>query len=331
MKQLVVQFLAVGVSSFLVTAILCHYIIPALEKKHIGQSIRAEGPQSHLTKAGTPTMGGICFITGMLLVLLAVAIIFFVNGKQNQLIPLALTLCLALANGLIGLLDDYKKLLRKENEGLTAQQKFLLQCLVAALYLVVLTVTDNIDTSIHIPFTDIMLELGIGYYAAAMLFIVGIVNSVNLTDGVDGLATSMTIVVTAFIAFVGLNYLNVSMTLLAALLMGSLLAFLRKNCHVADVFMGDTGSLFLGGALAGAAFVINDMFAVAIGCGMFVFEMITVIIQVVVFKASGRKKRVFKMTPIHHHYELSGWSENKIVLVFSAITLALCVAAWFAL
>jgi phospho-N-acetylmuramoyl-pentapeptide-transferase len=276
-------------------------------------------------------MGGICFITGMLLVLLAVAIIFFVNGKQNQLIPLALTLCLALANGLIGLLDDYKKLLRKENEGLTAQQKFLLQCLVAALYLVVLTVTDNIDTSIHIPFTDIMLELGIGYYAAAMLFIVGIVNSVNLTDGVDGLATSMTIVVTAFIAFVGLNYLNVSMTLLAALLMGSLLAFLRKNCHVADVFMGDTGSLFLGGALAGAAFVINDMFAVAIGCGMFVFEMITVIIQVVVFKASGRKKRVFKMTPIHHHYELSGWSENKIVLVFGAITLALCVTAWFAL
>ena len=329
MKQLVVQFLAVGVSSFLVTAILCHYIIPALSRKHIGQSIRAEGPKSHLSKAGTPTMGGICFITGMLLLLLAVAVAYFINGKQDQLIPLSLTLCLALSNGLVGLFDDYKKLVHKRNDGLKAWQKFLLQCIAAALYLLLMTLSGHIDTALHIPFTDIMLDLGVGYYAAAMLFIVGIVNSVNLTDGIDGLATSMTVVVTAFVAFVGLNYLNVSMTLLSAALMGSLLAFLRKNCHVAEVFMGDTGSLFLGGALAGAAFMMNDMLAMAIGCGMFVFEMISVIIQVTVFQL--RNKRVFRMAPVHHHFEAKGWSENKIVLVFSAVTLALCVIAWFAL
>ncbi len=329
MKQLVTQFLAVGVSSFLVTAILCHYIIPALSKKHIGQSIRAEGPKSHLSKAGTPTMGGICFIMGMLIALFGVAVVYVFRARQNELIPLALTLCLALFNGLVGLYDDYKKLMKKRNEGLKAGQKFLLQCLSAALYLFIMTLSGHIDTVIHIPFTDIMLDLGVGYYAGAMIFIVGLVNSVNLTDGIDGLATSVTLVVTAFVAFVGLNYLNVSMTLISAALIGSLLAFLRKNCHVAEVFMGDTGSLFLGGALAGAAFMINDILVMVIACGMFIFETLSVVIQVTGFKLTN--KRVFRMAPVHHHFEDKGWSENKIVVVFSLVTLALCVLAWLGL
>ncbi len=329
MKQLVNEFLAVGVSSFLVTAILCHYIIPALQKKHIGQSIREEGPRSHRKKAGTPTMGGICFITGMLIVLLGVVIYYAVRGKQAQLIPLALTVSLALGNGLIGLYDDYKKLMKKRNEGLKAGQKFALQGIVAALYLVIMTWSGHIDTALHIPFTDIMLDLGFAYYIGAWFFIVGVVNSVNLTDGIDGLATSVTLVFTAFAAFVGLNFLNSSMTLLAALLIGSLLAFLRKNCYVADVFMGDTGSLFLGGTVAGVAFMLGDMIAVMIAGGIYILEAVSVMIQVGVFKLTS--KRVFRMAPIHHHFEAYGWSENKIVIVFSLVTLILCVGAWFAL
>ncbi len=329
MKQLVNEFLAVGVSSFIVTAILCHYIIPALQKKHIGQSIREEGPRSHRKKAGTPTMGGICFITGMLIVIAAVAVLYFIRGRQRELIPLALTLCLALFNGLVGLYDDYKKLMKKRNEGLKAGQKFALQCLAAALYLLIMTLSGNIDTSLHIPFTDKMVELGIAYYVFAMLFIVGVVNSVNLTDGIDGLATSVTLVVTAFAAFVGLNYLNVPMMLISAAMIGSLLAFLRKNCYVAEVFMGDTGSLFLGGAISGLAFMVNDMLAVMLAGGIFIFEALSVIIQVGAFKLTS--KRVFRMAPVHHHFEALGWSENKIVLVFSIVSLGLCVLAWFGL
>ncbi len=329
MKRLVIEFAAVIVSSFLVTAILCHYIIPALQKKHIGQSIREEGPKSHRKKAGTPTMGGICFIVGMLTVLAILAILYFVQGRQGELIPLALTMCLGVFNGLIGLYDDYKKLTKRKNEGLKSGQKFSLQCIAAAAYLAIMTLSGHIDTSLHIPFTDIMLELGALYYVGATFFIVGIVNSVNLTDGIDGLATSVTLAVTIFVAFVGLNYLNVSMTLLSAALIGSLLAFLRKNKHVAEVFMGDTGSLFLGGAIAGTAFMINDMLAVAIACGVFIFETLSVMIQVTVFKLIN--KRVFLMAPVHHHFEYKGWSENKIVLVFSTVTLCLCAVAWFAL
>ncbi len=329
MKRLVIEFAAVTVSSFSVTAILCHYIIPALQKKHIGQSIREEGPKSHRKKAGTPTMGGICFIVGMLIVLAALAVLYMTKGRQRELIPLALTMCLGVTNGLVGLYDDYKKLTKRRNEGLRAGQKFALQCVSAAAYLVIMTLSGHIDTTLHIPFTDMVLELGIMYYVGAMFFIVGIVNSVNLTDGIDGLATSVTLAVTVFVAFVGLNYLNVSMTLLAAALIGSLLAFLRKNKHIAEVFMGDTGSLFLGGVIAGTAFMINDMLALAIACGVFVFETVSVMIQVSVFKLTN--KRVFRMAPVHHHFEDKGWSENKIVLVFSAVTLCLCAAAWFAL
>ena len=329
--MLITQFLAVGVSSFAITAILCHFIIPMLSAKHIGQSIRAEGPKSHLGKAGTPTMGGICFIMGMLAVLLVATVIYFIMGDQRELIPLALTVCLALFNGLVGLYDDYKKLVHKRNEGLKAGQKFALQCLAAALYLVIMTISGHIDTLLHIPFTDITLDLGAGYYVGAMFFIVGIVNSVNLTDGIDGLATSVTLVVTVFIAFVGINYLDASMTLMSAALIGSLLAFLRKNCHVAEVFMGDTGSLFLGGAIAGAAFMLNDMLVMVIACGVFVIEALSVIIQVFVFKIAN--KRVFLMAPVHHHFEhlKKPWSENRIVIVFSVASLIFCVLAWFGL
>ena len=326
-EQLLTEFLAVVVSSFAVTAILCHYIIPLLASKHIGQSIREEGPKSHFSKAGTPTMGGICFIMGMLVVLSAVAVIYATRGTQSKLMPMALTMCLALSNGFVGFFDDYRKLMKKQNEGLTAGQKFLLQCVCAAVYLWIMTLTGHIDTALHIPFTDIVIDLGFGYYVGAMFFIVGLVNSVNLTDGIDGLATSVTLAVTAFVAFVALNMLHASMTLVAGALIGSLIAFLRKNRHVAKVFMGDTGSLFLGGAMAGAAFMINDLLVMVIACGVFIFEMLSVVIQVSVYKMTH--KRVFRMAPVHHHFEALKWSENKIVIVFSLATVALCALAWF--
>ena len=276
-------------------------------------------------------MGGICFIMGMLAALLIVAIVYAAKGTHRQLVPMALTMCLALFNGLIGLYDDYKKLIHKRNEGLSAGQKILLQCIAAATYLVIMTFAGHIDTGLHIPFTDKVLELGALYYVGAMFFIVGIVNSANLTDGIDGLATSVTIVITVFLAFVGLSYLNVSITIISAALIGSLLAFLRRNCYVADVFMGDTGSLFLGGAMAGAVFMINDMLVMLIACGVFVIEALSVVIQVAVFKTVN--KRVFLMAPIHHHFEhlKKAWSENKIVLVFSFASLVFCVIAWFGL
>ena len=251
------------------------------------------------------------------------------RGEQRELIPLALTLGLSLANGLVGFVDDYNKLIKKQNEGLKAYQKFLLQILVAAIYVFALTVLGYIDTSLSIPFTNISIELGWGYYVFAIVLIAGIVNSVNLTDGIDGLATTVTLVVSGFFAFVAFNMLNPSLTLMSAALIGGLIGFLIFNIHPAKVFMGDTGSLFLGGAVTGAAFLINEPLIIVIAGGIYVIEALSDIIQVVSFKT--RNKRVFKMAPIHHHFEKCGWSEGKVVTVFSAVTLVFCVLAWFGL
>ena len=331
MRELLIETGIVCGGTLGLTALLTYFIIPILKGKKIKQHILEIGPRWHSTKEGTPTMGGIAFILAILIALLGISVWYIARGKQTRLIPLALTLGLAVMNGMIGFFDDFCKLMKKQNEGLKAYQKFALQVIAAAVYLAVMRACGCIDTVLHIPFTNINADLGIVYYIFALLTVVGIVNSVNLTDGIDGLATSVTLVVCAFLAFIGLNFLNSSITLISAALIGSLLAFLRKNCHTAEVFMGDTGSLFLGGAMAGAAFMINDMLVMVIACGVFIFEMLSVVIQVTVFKASGRKKRVFLMAPAHHHFEAKGWSENKIVLVFSIVSLALCALAWFGL
>ncbi|MBQ8140573.1 MAG: phospho-N-acetylmuramoyl-pentapeptide-transferase [Clostridia bacterium] len=328
-KELFVNFLTVVFISFLLTVIISKIVIPILRGHKIGQEIRPEGPAWHRTKAGTPTMGGICFIMAILASLAVMTVIYAVRGEQNELIPLALTLGLAVANGLVGFVDDYCKLIKKQNEGLKAYQKFLLQILVAGIYVFALTALGHIDTSLSIPFTDISLELGWVYYVFAIILIVGIVNSVNLTDGIDGLASSVTLVVAGFFAVVAFNMLNVPLTLMSAALIGGLLGFLIFNAHPAKVFMGDTGSLFLGGAVTGAAFLINEPLIIVIAGGVYVAEALSDIIQVASFKI--RNKRVFKMAPIHHHFEKCGWKEGKIVAVFSTVTLFLCVIAWFGL
>ena len=328
-KELFVNFATVAVISFVLTVIISKIVIPILRGHKIGQSIRLEGPVSHRSKAGTPTMGGICFIMAMLVALAVMTVIYAVFDRQRELIPLALTLALALANGLVGFVDDYCKLIKKQNEGLKAYQKFLLQMLVAGIYVVVLNYLGYIDTSLHIPFTGIAIELGWVYYAFAIFLIVGMANSVNLTDGIDGLATSVTLVVAGFFAVVAFSMLSAPLALMSAALIGGLLGFLIFNANPAKVFMGDTGSLFLGGAVTGAAFMINEPLIILIAGGIYVMETLSVIIQVTSFKL--RNKRVFKMTPIHHHFEKCDWSEWKIVGVFSAITVLLCVAAWFGL
>ena len=328
-KELFANFATVALISFVLTVIISKIVIPILRGHKIGQSIRLEGPVSHRSKAGTPTMGGICFIMAMLVALAVMTVIYAVFDRQKELIPLALTLALALANGLVGFVDDYCKLVKKQNEGLKAYQKFLLQMLVAGIYVVVLNYLGYIDTSLHIPFTGIAIELGWVYYVFAVFLIVGMANSVNLTDGIDGLATSVTLVVAGFFAVVAFSMLSAPLALMSAALIGGLLGFLIFNANPAKVFMGDTGSLFLGGAVTGAAFMINEPLIILIAGGIYVMETLSVMIQVTSFKL--RNKRVFKMTPIHHHFEKCDWSEWKIVGVFSAITVLLCVAAWFGL
>ncbi len=329
MRESWMLFGIAGGLTFLLTAILGRIIIPVLRGKKVGQKILEIGPRWHKSKEGTPTMGGICFILAILLALCGVAVWFFVRGEQSQLIPLALTLSLAVMNGMIGFVDDFCKLMKKQNQGLKAYQKFLLQVLAAVAYIFLMQKFGSIDTRVHIPFTDLYPDLGLLYYVFAGFTIVGLVNSVNLTDGIDGLASTITLVVFGFFAAVGIGMMHASLTLLSGALIGAMLGFLLYNFHPAKVFMGDTGSLFLGGVVTGAAFIINEPILIYIIGGVYVFESISVMLQVGSFKL--RNKRIFKMAPVHHHFEKCGWSENKIVAVFSGVTALLCLAAWFGL
>lgn len=328
-NELLIEFIIAGVSSFALTAILSRCIIPILVAKKAGQPIRKEGPKSHFSKQGTPTMGGIAFIMAIAIVLTGMTIWYAYKAKQSELIPMALTMALAVMNGMIGFVDDYRKLIKKDNEGLKAGQKFLLQVLAAVVYVVLLKLIGHIDTALHIPFTDIVVELGIVYYIFAVILIVGIVNSVNLTDGLDGLASTVTLVVSVFFGAVALTYLVPSLNLISAVTVGAMLGFLIYNHHPAKVFMGDTGSLFLGGIAVGSAFLIDEPMIIFIAGGVYVFEAVSVILQVFWFKTFH--KRIFKCAPVHHHFEQCGWSEVKVVTVFSLVTALLCAIAWFGL
>ena len=337
-----VEFSIVGVSSFALTAILSHFIIPILVAKKAGQPIRAEGPKSHFSKAGTPTMGGISFIFAILLVALGMVIYYAIKGEQNKFIPVGLTLALAVFNGMIGFFDDYRKLLKKDNEGLKPWQKFLLQLIAAIAYVVLLVLFGGINTSLHVPFIDKTVELGFVYYFFAVFLIVGVVNSVNLTDGLDGLASSVTLTVAIFFAVVlftikSISVNSVSISFVSAALIGAMIGFLIYNHHPAKVFMGDTGSLFLGGMVVGSAFIIDEPMIILIAGGVFIFEAVSVMLQVGVFKISkkitGKKEgfRLFKCAPMHHHFEACGWSEVKVVTIFSLVTVLLCAVAWLGL
>ncbi len=318
------EIILAGVTAFVITALLGPLMIPVLKKLKFGQSILEEGPSWHKSKQGIPTMGGILFGVGILAAFLIAGYGYYMHGDVTVLAALVL----ALVFGAIGFCDDYIKVKKKRNLGLTAMQKLILQVLATAAFLIFLYSRGAITTSILIPFTNIVLELGLAYYILALLLIVGMVNAVNFTDGLDGLLSAVTIPVMLFCLAAGLRCGAQSVSVLASAVVGGLAGFLIFNFHPAKIFMGDTGSLFLGGAVMGLLFCLNIPEIVIIAGIVYVIELLSVVLQVLVYKLT--KKRIFKMAPIHHHFEMCGWSEVKIVCVFTLISLIACAIAYLA-
>lgn len=316
---------AAAALTFVVTLVIGRFLIPELRKLHAGQSIREDGPTWHAAKEGTPTMGGIMFILGVGIVILILGWTQMLQGKFAHLY----VYLFALVFGLIGFVDDYRKVARHRNEGLTARQKFLMQLAAAVVFLSLMRYEGMLTDRLYFPFFNISVHVNwVAYLIFAAFVIVGTVNAVNLTDGVDGLASSVTFVAMVFFTVTALLWHTATLPLVPAALTGGLAAFFVYNHHPAKVFMGDTGSLFLGGAVAALAFAM-DMPLVLIPVGIvYILETLSDIIQVGYFKAT-HGKRFFKMAPLHHHLELSGWSEAKIVTVFSALTLVCsALALW---
>ena len=320
-------FIVLGatLASFVLTVLFGRFVIPMLRALHAGQSIREIGPQWHNSKAGTPTMGGIMFIAAIVLCTVGFG---WKSMMQNHTYTHLYVLALAMCYGLVGFADDFVKVKYKRNLGLTAIQKFALQLIVAIAFLFVLKKSGELSCDLYIPFWNLDLEIPTAVYMIFAAFVmVGCVNAVNLTDGVDGLSSSVTIPVMVFFAATAYIYGATTLSLLPATVAGGLVGFLCYNFHPAKVFMGDTGSLFLGGMVCGMAFAL-DMPLILILVGIiYICETLSVILQVTYFKLT-HGKRIFKMTPIHHHFELCGWKEEKIVFVFTAITLVMCVLAY---
>ncbi len=337
MRQFTISFSAVAISVFLLTVLAQRLLIPILRSHKAGQKILDIGPRWHKYKEGTPTMGGIGFILPILLVMSVYFIVTAINGDAPELIPLALTLAYAVGNGAVGFIDDYCKLIKKQNEGLSAKQKLLLQFVLASAYVCVMSYTGNMDTSISLPFSGQVLELGFAWYPLAVILLAGVVNGANLTDGIDGLASSITFVIGGFFTVLAFAAFDEQLSMVGALLLGATLGFLVYNFHPAKVFMGDTGSLFLGAlVMAGAMQAGLEVVGLMIS-GVFIIEMLSSFLQTAGFKLTRRfskkhvGRRIFKMAPLHHHFEQCKWNEYRIVAVFSAVELLFCIMAWFAL
>jgi phospho-N-acetylmuramoyl-pentapeptide-transferase len=316
-----IQIAIPAIVALVITTIGTPLFIPILRRIKAGQSIREEGPQSHMTKSGTPTMGGIVLIAAVVFSCLIVA-----DLNSDMIIILVAFLSF----GFLGFLDDFVKVSMKRNLGLTARHKLLMQILIAvglALYQAKVSVYG---TTIAIPFINEYWDLGVFYVPFIAFVVVAMANSVNLTDGLDGLAAGVTMIVALFLALVGVAFQFQSAGVFCSALTGACLGFLAFNKHPAKVFMGDTGSMALGGGVATAAIIMNIELIIPIAGGVYVAEALSVILQVLYFKKTGGK-RLFKMSPLHHHFELSGWKETKVVVVFWLVTVALCVLSLFAI
>lgn len=318
-----------AVLAFAITAILGIWFVPFLHKVKYGQPINDIGPTWHKNKQGTPTMGGILFIIGILVAVTVGYIVYnfqseniLVHTYEMNVIRLFSGLVMALAFGFMGFIDDYIKVVRKRNLGLTALQKIILQTLISGAYLATLYVKGDTSTIIVLPFFG-QLNLGVLYYPVMMLFIIFMVNAVNLTDGIDGLAASVTFVVSAcFMLIAGMLAFN-EMNILATAVAGAMIGYLVWNFHPAKVFMGDTGSMFLGGLVVAMGYGVGlPAFLIPIGI-VYICEAGSVVLQVASFKLTG--KRIFKMSPIHHHFEMSGFSEVHIVALFSLVAAVGCI------
>ena len=338
LKGMMMSSLLAFVVALVVTLVFGPVFIPWLRKLKFGQEIREEGPKWHQKKSGTPTMGGIMFIVGIAAAIIVTTIIFAVNGNLDKTYARCILLfVISLGFGIIGFIDDYIKVVKKRNLGLTASQKFIMQVVLAAIYVVVLYVMGVLDTAIKIPFTSIEWTMPLWLYIPFVMFIVvGVVNAVNLTDGLDGLASSITVIVGLFFAFASyIAFSEYGVTVFSMALVGGLLGFLWYNKYPAKVFMGDTGSLFLGAAVALMAIDLKmPIFLILVGF-VYLMETLSVIMQTAYFKYTKKKygegRRIFKMSPLHHHFEMCGWKEKKIVAVFTLVTAVLCVVAWFAI
>lgn len=319
--------------SFAISFVAALIVIPILKRLKVGQLERREGPQSHLKKQGTPTMGGII----MIITILVVGVAMFMNYSKSEdigeqqvatnLIPMILA---AIGFGIIGMIDDLKKLIGKNTDGLKPMYKMIGLLIVSVGFGLYLTQILHIGTDIYIPFFKTSVNLPIWLYIPfAVLVMLATTNAVNLTDGVDGLSTSVTTIIITCLTVIGIIFGIKEVTVFGSILIGTCLAFLLFNLHPAKVMMGDTGSLLLGGVIASMSLYLKMPLLLIIIAIIPIIETLSVMIQVKHFKKTG--ERIFKMTPIHHHFELSGWNENKIVSVFSVITLACCVIGLMAI
>ena len=332
MDPILLKILVAAVVAFVISAVIGKFLVPALRRWKAGQSIKEDGPTWHMSKQGTPTMGGLMFILATIIVVLVFNGPAILSGDWTSVIVLVF----ALVFGAIGFLDDYAKIKKKENTGLTAGQKFLLQLAAAILFIVLLRKCGILSPNLYVPFFGVELHLPwVVYLIFAVLVITGTVNAVNITDGLDGLSSSVTLPVCAFFAAAfGWAWVKwqqsgtAGMAVFAAALFGGLVGFLVYNHYPAKVFMGDTGSLFLGGAVCGMAFALDlPLILILVGI-IYIIETLSDIIQVTYFKAT-HGKRIFRMAPLQHHLEMGGWNEKKVVFVFASISLVFCILAFF--
>lgn len=311
--------------AFAISAMLCPIVIPFLHRLKFGQEIRREGPESHLKKQGTPTMGGLIILTSVIITSL-----FYIRDYPKILPVLFMTV----GFGIVGFLDDYIKIVMKRSEGLKPFQKIVGQLIITGIFAYYLVHSKDVGTGMLIPFTGgfdkgLYLNLGIFFVPAVFFIVIGTDNGVNFTDGLDGLCTSVTILVATFLTVVAIGE-RVGISPITGAVVGSLLGFLLFNVYPARVFMGDTGSLALGGFVASSAFMMQIPIFIAIIGFIYLLEVLSDIIQIAYFKKTGGK-RFFKMAPIHHHFELCGWSETRVVAVFAIITTVLCLLAYIGL
>ena len=316
---------AAFLAAFVVTALIGKWLVPFLRRIKAGQSIKEIGPTWHMSKQGTPTMGGLMFILGAAVAVAVLGWPDFLAGRFGG----GFVFLFALVFGAIGYIDDYMKVKHHQNTGLTAPQKFLLQLAAAILFTVLMREHGYLTPDLYIPFANVTLPIPWPVYMVFAAFVmVGTVNAVNITDGIDGLAAGVTMPVMLFFTAVAVLWDRGELGVFSAALLGGLAAFLLYNFHPAKVFMGDTGSLFLGGAVCGLAFGLDIPLVLILVGVIYIAETLSDIIQVAYFKAT-HGKRIFRMAPLHHHLEMGGWSEVKLVLVFTAITFAACLLAFF--
>ncbi|MBQ7173365.1 MAG: phospho-N-acetylmuramoyl-pentapeptide-transferase [Clostridia bacterium] len=326
MKPIYLFLLTLG-ATFALTAIAERILIPILRAHKIGQYIFDLGPRKHKDKEGTPMMGGIGFILAILVVLLVRIIVMAVEKRAPEDIPLVLTIAYGVANGIVGFVDDYNKLVKKQGEGLTRTQKLVLQFVLAAAYLAVMGYTGFYPTDWKLPFTDSVWHLGWAAYPLGAILLVGVVNAGNINDGIDGLFSSVVLIDAVYYAVLAFVLSSEQLLLPSAMLIGAAAGFLLFNFHPAKVFMGDTGSLFFGGVLIALAFQAGDPIGGLLVMLPVIFEMLTSLLQILFFKLT--KKRLFSIAPFHHALqETHGWNEYQIVALFDLLSILFCVLAW---